>query len=746
MAYERIDWENEPSVNTPINEDNLNHMEDGIVQNETDIAGKMNANNPTGTGSFSLNRKSGTTIGNHSFAEGWDTEASGSDSHAEGGYTKALGSDSHAEGQGTEASSFGTHAEGLFTEASGPASHAEGLDTKALANASHAQNRGTIAASENQTAMGRFNIADNHAEYARIVGNGTDNNNRSNAETLDWDGNLTIAGDYTNGNGETLHGAYQAFIDGLPVDSASGNPCVITDAFNTNAKSVKLTLNPIQDLHGYDKPWVGGSGKNKLKFFTETKTSSAGTVVTPQSNGRYNWSGSNTSNAHIIAYPLDDYQLSGQYRFVIDNYSQVVQSDGNVSIYYDDNGTTKAIVPNQVIELSNNLVSIAFYAGAGKTFNYTNLGLMFIAENESTSFAPYENICPISGRTGSNLYRYGKNLLNASGIVRKNTKRLSVGLNLKVNAGDSFVFSSDYAGLQFAVGIHSASVGGSEIEDSGWLNANASYTFTHDGYMQGSDIGIRKSNDSTISDTEMANIKNAHTQLERSLATTDYEPFDAQTITVQLGQTVYGGVLDVTSGVLTINKVGVDMGGLEWTYQNTAGRFYIDLADLLPPTSDSIAFSGSASNCKVVASNRRDVETDPVLFVFAGQNRVYSKNFADTSVEAFQTTMNGQILCYELATPTIVQLTAEEVTLLHGDNVLTTDADNIDVEYSADIALYIAKKIAEGVNSTRSLSKSGSSESTEEVKKEETPKEETSKEEVKEETKEEVKEEPTQEK
>lgn len=186
---------------------------------------------------------------------------------------------------------------------------------------------------------------------------------------------------------------------------------------------------------------------------------------------------------------------------------------------------------------------------------------------------------------------------------------------------------------------------------------------------------------------------------------------------VDIGQTVYGGVLDVMSGVLTINKVGVDMGGLEWTYQNTAGRFYIDLADLLPPTSDSIAFSGSASNCKIVAANRRDAETDAILFVFGGQNRVYTKNFTDTSVASFQATMNGQVLCYELATPSTVQLTAEEVALLHGDNVLTADADSIEASYSADIALYIAKKIAEGSQNNRNLSKGGSGD--EEAKEEE---------------------------
>ncbi|MDQ2638007.1 MAG: hypothetical protein M3Y83_14130, partial [Actinomycetota bacterium] len=43
MAYTRIGWENEPSTATPINADNLNHMEDGIdyAHEAIDSAGEL---------------------------------------------------------------------------------------------------------------------------------------------------------------------------------------------------------------------------------------------------------------------------------------------------------------------------------------------------------------------------------------------------------------------------------------------------------------------------------------------------------------------------------------------------------------------------------------------------------------------------------------------------------------------------------------------------------------------------------
>ena len=96
------------------------------------IADKMNKSNPVGIGSFSMGRKSGTTIGINSHAEGQNTTASGGYSHAEGYKTTASGGYSHAQG--------------------------------------------------------KYNIEDTEGKYAHIVGNGNSASARSNAHTLDWNG------------------------------------------------------------------------------------------------------------------------------------------------------------------------------------------------------------------------------------------------------------------------------------------------------------------------------------------------------------------------------------------------------------------------------------------------------------------------------------------------------------------------------------------------------------------------------
>ena len=140
---------------------------------------KMNNTNPTGSGSFSLNRKANTPIGANSFAEGWKTTASGEGSHAEGSETTASGRRSHAEGNVTTASGSYSHAEGYVTIASGEGSHAEGYST--------------IASSNHQHVQGKYNIEDSSGTYADIVGNGAPGR-CSNAHTLDWEGNAWYSG------------------------------------------------------------------------------------------------------------------------------------------------------------------------------------------------------------------------------------------------------------------------------------------------------------------------------------------------------------------------------------------------------------------------------------------------------------------------------------------------------------------------------------------------------------------------
>lgn len=171
-------------------------------------------------------------VGQWSIAEGSNTVAKGRVAHAEGAFTKALADGTHTEGYGTEATGFWSHAEGEYTKVTsyashaegsystmpdgttrygtaagyashtegggchtiGVASHAEGIGTTANGRCSHVEGIYTIASGKAQHVEGTANIEDTSDKYIHIAGNG-EWDARSNAHTLDWQGNAWYSGD-----------------------------------------------------------------------------------------------------------------------------------------------------------------------------------------------------------------------------------------------------------------------------------------------------------------------------------------------------------------------------------------------------------------------------------------------------------------------------------------------------------------------------------------------------------------------
>ena len=109
----------------------------------------------------------------------------------------------------TSSSGYGSFAEGYYTQASGGyGSHSEGCYTISTHQAQHAQ--------------GTYNIRDasteekaNKGTYAIIVGNGTSDSARSNAYTLDWQGNGTFSGTVSSATGAD-YAEYFEWKDGNP--------------------------------------------------------------------------------------------------------------------------------------------------------------------------------------------------------------------------------------------------------------------------------------------------------------------------------------------------------------------------------------------------------------------------------------------------------------------------------------------------------------------------------------------------
>lgn len=132
-------------------------------------------------------RASNSTIGSYSTVNGYDCTASG--------YC------AYAEGYDTDSTSYYSHSEGRNTNANGYASHSGGYVTYANGNYSFTHGQYLHSNHRSQFVFGEYNIADDSTEaansrgnYIEIIGNGTGTSARSNARTLDWDGNEVLAG------------------------------------------------------------------------------------------------------------------------------------------------------------------------------------------------------------------------------------------------------------------------------------------------------------------------------------------------------------------------------------------------------------------------------------------------------------------------------------------------------------------------------------------------------------------------
>lgn len=165
---------------------------------------------------------------------------------------------------------------------------------------------------------------------------------------------------------------------------------------------------------------------------------------------------------------------------------------------------------------------------------------------------------------------------------------------------------------------------------------------------------------------------------------TDYHAFNGGTDTISLGQTVYGGTLNVSTGLLTITYGIVDLGSLTWTYRSGNKLFTAFKSDI-KLSSDA---KGTPCLCDIYEDTYGGSWSGwanfPNEHISSGNNyssgdaNIAVKDLSYTDKDTFKTAMSGVYLVYELATPTTVQLTPTEVRSLLGNNNVFADTGDVD--------------------------------------------------------------------
>jgi len=167
------------------------------------------------------------------------------------------------------------------------------------------------------------------------------------------------------------------------------------------------------------------------------------------------------------------------------------------------------------------------------------------------------------------------------------------------------------------------------------------------------------------------------------------------TTTIPFGQTVYGGVLDVLSGKLTITHKYRNLGDSNWIEATTSGsnkRFSTTIGDFKRPP--NISTKGNIISNRLVAITGVQSYSGTVTGIALSHNSsevfVSGNEFQSYTTTTFKTLMEDYDVVYELATPTVVQLTSEEVQAIVGTNNIYADCGNItDLEYKITVGLAI---------------------------------------------------------
>ena len=195
------------------------------------------------------------------------------------------------------------------------------------------------------------------------------------------------------------------------------------------------------------------------------------------------------------------------------------------------------------------------------------------------------------------------------------------------------------------------------------LNANTAYLKF---YMK-SDYGTTYNNDISI--------------LYPSTLTPAYHAYNGQTYTIAFGQTVYGGVLDVTRGKLHVTHLRIIFDGTE-TYNNA--YFPSVICNKTVPV-------GSGSSADMICS-RCPSDENWIAYASSTRNRIqFSKcdtNWNVSSADDLKALIaqwyaNGNPIeiVYPLATPFDIDLTPQQIEALLGVNNVFADCGKTTVKY-----------------------------------------------------------------
>lgn len=505
---------------------------------------------------------------------------------------------------------------------------------------------------------------------------------------------------------DTANGIYDE-ISG-DATTVSGNPINFTTREKQKSKSTVVDLEPIQDLHGFTKPWIGGAGKNKYRM-RNTDYSNVGINLTTNSDGTVNFSGTATGGNFMVSLYSNTTEITqlfteggtfslsfnkGTYNSNTLNISMAYKKPNDEGTYFLVPGTPAVIPANSVFTASN------LYVANGNTVQSLNgFAVQLEKASSATSFEPYENICPISGRTSVDIEGCGKNLLPKStlnGTIDGVTFTVDDNGSITANGiASALVIYNITLGywktfLKAGTYILSGITGGSNTTYDMRIMIDASQ---YPAELFNGDLVFTLDKDTQVSPRII--IRNGYKAenlkfypMIRSASNTngEFKPYqESNNLTISFGATVYGGRLDIEKGELVVDRGYAEFDGSndeEWSLTGGTTNYH----QFVTPITDAINSVNSICNeFQKITTSERGTKTGLVSYAPDNSHRfaLTDNEILITSVENWKIYIaNNPIqVCYELSTPQTIQLTPQQVQLLKGINNISTTGTTIAVTF-----------------------------------------------------------------
>ena len=327
-----------------------------------------------------------------------------------------------------------------------------------------------------------------------------------------------------------------------------------------------------------------------------------------------------------------------------------------------------------------------------------------------------DNVRPITGWTGANVTRCGKNLLpfpHSSGTTQIN------GVTYTVNNDGSVYMNGTATGAASYFNLY----GNPSTPIPSWFKPSTTYFWhvptkpskyftqlilygstawtkvggssvtTPADFSQytGFAVVIGVYNGASVDDT-------IYPMLELGSTATDYEPYQGTSVAVSWqteAGTVYGGSLDVATGLLTVTHALITLDGSQTIGDNGSMSYGGRQVSYTPLPEKAYGYPSNTSDLLSNIFSTTHLSAEPFYISGRTTNGKIYLNMPETVTTLQQAkdwfSANNTQVWYKLATPQTYQLTPQEVRTLLGTNNIFSDCSSVEVEYRADTKLYIEK-------------------------------------------------------